>query len=157
MRSYHEFTGKKEVQYVRCFLGGYRRPKEWRRLQDGRKTIGIKAMSVYPRDKKRTSIQGTHKVCKRYREEKKCKGSGEEQSIRKRFIVEKCMQGLRIRAEKSNVAEHNECTTRATEEKRVRQLSKTEQSMQSLKSRTGNAGIQRRAEHARIIEKNRVS
>jgi hypothetical protein len=45
--SYHEFTGKKEVQYVRCFLGGYRRPKEWRRLQDGRKTIGIKEMSVY--------------------------------------------------------------------------------------------------------------
>jgi hypothetical protein len=42
------------------------------------------------------------------KEKKKMQGHREEQSIRKRFRVEKSMQGLQIRAEKSNLTEQNE-------------------------------------------------
>ncbi len=98
------------------------------------------------KENKYARVARKRQVCKRYREETKCKGHGEEQSIRKRFKVEKSMQGLRIRAEKSNVAEQNECA-KATEENRVCKRSKVEKRMQ---------GRQSRAEYASIIEKNRV-
>jgi hypothetical protein len=83
-------------------------------------------------------MQGTRQVSKRNKEENKCKGHREGQSIRKRFKVEKSMQGLQIRAEKSNVADQNVCA-RDTEEDRVCKRSKEEKSMQGRRSRTWDA------------------
>jgi hypothetical protein len=52
------------------------------------------------KENKYARVAPKRQVCKRYREEKKCKGHREEQSISKRFRVEYSIQGLDIRAEK---------------------------------------------------------